>query len=137
MTLRAVRSYLSVQPESTVDEIAAGTALVRQTVAAALERIAVHVDGTWPRRWTLGADHRIAATTLPKEHAAPIAGTWARWIKAVRNWPVAIGKLGELDDPRQIAAGLEQLAINASALAVSFRTVQDEPDWRQRIGAEK
>ena len=47
-TQRAVRSYLSVQPESTNAEIVKGTGLARQTVAHVLERIAVPVEGTWP-----------------------------------------------------------------------------------------
>lgn len=132
ITVRTIRSYLTVNPASTIDEIVEGTGLTRQTVSYAVDALAEPKVGTWPRRWVL--DSNIELGPVESAKAVPLLQTWPRWVKAVRNWPVAIGKLSQQDDPKIIAAGLEQLSANAAALAVSFRAVQDEPDWLERIG---
>lgn len=133
ITVRTIRSFLTVNPSSTIDEIVQGTGLTRQTVSYAVDQLAEPVNGSWPRRWVL--DSSVDVVTVEAK-AVPLPQVWPRWIKAVRNWPIAIGKLSEQDDPRVIAGGLEQLASNAAALAVSFRAVQDEPDWLERIGGQ-
>lgn len=130
LTLRSVRSFLTAAPASTVDEIVKGTGLTRQTVSYAVDRLAEPVAGSWPRRWVLdsGVEVEVRAT------AVPLGQAWPRWIKATTNWPNAIGKLSRQSDPKLIASGLEQLAVNSAALAASFRAVQDEPDWLERMG---
>lgn len=130
ITLRGVRSFLTANPGSTIDEIMKGTGLARNTVSFAVDRIAEPTPGSWPRRWVLDSSVEIEVRAQP----VPLKQTWARWIKATHNWPTAIGKLSRQEDPKLIAAGLEQLAVNAAALAASFRAVQDEPDWLERIG---
>jgi hypothetical protein len=132
ITVRTIRSFLTVNPASTIDEIVIGTGMTRQTVSYAVDQLAEPQPGTWPRRWVLDSAIEIAPST---GKAVPLTQTWARWIKATTTWPNAISKLSRAEDPRAIAAGLEQLASNAAALAVSFRAVQDEPDWQERIGA--
>lgn len=133
-TRAAITSYLTLNPGSTVSEIAEGTKLVRQTVESALKEIAEPTEGSWPRRWVLSNDATVTPVAYHKRKAVPIDEAWARWIKATTTWPGAIAKLSQQKSPHIIAAGLEQLAANAAGLAVAFRAVQDEPDWLERIG---
>lgn len=132
VSVKAVVSYLSVHPGSTVNEIVAGTHLSRNTVLGVVGRLAEPDTSTWPRRWHLKfipkRPKAVKATTVP------LTQTWGKWIQASQSWPNAIAKLSRSTDPREIATALESLSANASALAVSFRAVQDEPDWLERIG---
>lgn len=132
VSVKAVLSYLSINPSSTIDEICRGTTLTRPTVDAVVKRLCEPSVGR-PRTWNLKST--LKAEIKPAQ-AVPLKQTWARWIKATQAWPVAITKMGQATEPALIAQGLESLAANASALAVSFRAVQNEPDWLKRIGAE-
>lgn len=133
ITVRTIRAYLISNPGSTVAEVVEGTGLTRQTVSYALDALAEPVPGSWPRRWVLDSEVEVEPEAVASK-AVPLAQTWPRWTRAVSAWPNAMAKLGRVDDPKTIAAGLEQLAANAAALAASFRAVQDEPDWLKRIG---
>lgn len=131
VSVKAVVSYLSLHPGATVEEIKAGTKLARPTVAAVLNRLAEPTVGH-PRQWHLKFIPKAAAPS--KADTVPLKLTWGRYTQALNSWPTAMAKLAQVDSPSEIARGLEALAANAAALAVSFRAVQDEPDWLERIG---
>ena len=132
VSVKAVVSYLSINPGSTIDQICRGTTLTRPTVDAVVKRLCEPSVGR-PRTWTLKST--LQAEIKPTQ-AVPLKQTWPRWVQASRSWPQAVQRLSQASDPAIIATGLESLAANAAALAVSFRAVQNEPDWLERIGAE-
>lgn len=133
---------LSTIPGATYDELRAHTGLSMPTIASGLKRIATPEPGTFPRRWYLNNESPAVAEHIIEDEIVgvtrkviPVELGWKHWAQVCMSWPDGIGRLSRSEDPREIAKALATMSRTAAALALVFASVQDEPDWAQRIGA--
>jgi hypothetical protein len=126
---------------STREGLIEATGLTSKTVMSALNRAAVNVEHTWPRRYTLVRSaflnrpvqvvHETILEPTPYD-ASTVGKVWQAGRTKI-GVEIADTDLSKLDRDEALSR-IETLAASLLGVVVALRSVEDSPEWHEQIG---